>query len=72
MDHNLEVYWKEQGTTPHKLPDCFSLEPVIDFAALARSMGIEGIKAETCEAARKAARTMLETGGPFLVDLNTF
>lgn len=72
LDHNLEVYWKEQGTTPHEPPDCFSLEPVIDFAALARSMGIKGIKAETCEAARKAARTMLEAEGPFLVDLNTF
>lgn len=69
LDQNLEVYWEEQKIPAHQPPDSFSLHPPIDFAGLARSMGVEAVKAETLEEARGAARTLMEARGPFLVDL---
>ena len=51
LDNKMEVNRKEHGILPHQQPDSFSLEPVIDFVTLARSMGINGIKAETKEQA---------------------
>ncbi len=69
LDQNLEVYRKEQGISPHEQPDCFSLEPVIDFVSLARSMGIAGMKAETQEQAAEAAEKLVRLEQAFLVDL---
>lgn len=71
LDQNMEVYWKKQGLPLHQQPECFSLEPMVDFVSLARSMGVEGMKAETPEQAKEAAKAMLTANGPFLVDLNT-
>lgn len=71
LDNNLEVYWRERGITPHSQPDCFSLNPAIDFVALAQSMGIPGQKAHTLEEAKDAARAMMQSEGAFLTDLNT-
>jgi benzoylformate decarboxylase len=70
LDNNLEVYRKEQQIPEHQLPDCFSLEPVIDFVTLARSMGVDGVKVETREDAATAADTLMCADKPFLVDLN--
>ncbi len=69
LDRNLEVYRKEQGIPTHEQPDCFSLEPVIDFVALARSMGIAGMKAQTQEQAAEAAEKLVRSEQAFLVDL---
>lgn len=71
LNQNLEVYRKEQGISPHGQPECFSLEPEIDFAALANAMGVEAVKAQTKEQAKEAARAMMRAEGAFLVDLNT-
>lgn len=71
LDNNLEVYRKEHGILPHQQPDCFSLEPAIDFVTLARSMGINGIKAETKEQAVEVAKMLVHTTEAFLVDLDT-
>lgn len=69
LDQNLEVYWEEQKIPAHQPPDSFSLHSPIDFAGLARSMGVEAVKAETLEEARGAARTLMEARGPFFVNL---
>ena len=71
LDRNLEVYRKEQGILVHEEPESFSLEPVIDFVALARSMGIDGIAAQTREQAKEAAEKMVCAKDAFVVDLNT-
>jgi benzoylformate decarboxylase len=70
LDNNLEVYRKEQQIPQHRLPDCFSLEPVIDFVTLARSMGVDGVKVETRDQAAAAADMLVRADKPFLVDLN--
>jgi benzoylformate decarboxylase len=70
LDNNLEVYRKEHQIPEHQLPDCFSLEPVIDFVTLARSMGVDGVKVETRAQAADAAEMLMRADKPFLVDLN--
>lgn len=71
LDQNINAYWKEQGISAHSYPDCFSLEPMIDFVALARSIGIDGIRVETPEQASDAAEKLLLSKESFIVDLNT-
>lgn len=71
LDNNLDVYRKEQGIPEHQQPDCFSLEPRIDFVEMAKAMGVDGVKAETPEQAVEAAMRMMSSEGAFLVDLKT-
>lgn len=68
---NILQYWQEQvGVEPHAFPTSFDLgDPVIDFAATARSMGVPGIKVERPDQVEPAVRQMLETPGPVLVDM---
>jgi thiamine pyrophosphate-dependent acetolactate synthase large subunit-like protein len=68
---NIMQYWKEQvGVEPHAFPRSFDLgEPTIDFAAMAGSMGVPGIKVERPEQVEAAVRQMLDSKGPFLVDM---
>jgi len=70
LELNIMQYWKEQGIKEHAFPKPFHLtDPVIDFAALAQSMGVPGSKVEKPEQVGPAIRQMLATNGPFLVDL---
>lgn len=71
LKDNILQYWREQvGEPVHKFPSGFDLgDPVIDFAALARSMGVPAVRVAHPENAEAAVRQMLETDGPFLVDM---
>lgn len=71
LDQNLDVYRKQQTGSSGPYPDCFSLAPQINFAMLARSMGVEAVRVDTAEQAENAANRMLDAVGPFLVVLNT-
>ena len=42
--------------------------PLMDFARIARSFGIDGMTVGSCEEVGPALRTAMETEGPFLVD----
>jgi len=68
---NILQYWKEQVAIPeHEFPSAFDLDkPVIDFVAMAQSMGVPGVKVERPEQVGPAIQQMLGTDGPFLVDL---
>ncbi len=68
---NIMQYWKEQvGVPAHTFPHSFELgDPVIDFAALARSMGVPAVCVDRPEDVPNAVKQMLETDGPFLVDM---
>ncbi len=68
---NILQYWKEQvGAEIHEFPHSFDLgDPVIDFAALARSMGVPAVCVDRPEDVAGAVQQMLETDGPFLVDM---
>ena len=68
---NILQYWKDQVAVPeHEFPYGFDLnEPVVDFAALARSMGVLAVRVEKPDQIGPAIQQMLETDGPFLIDL---
>ena len=51
--------------------DMFSLsDPDLDWCKLAAGMGVEGARAESCEALADLLRNSLLRPGPFLIELN--
>ena len=68
---NILQYWREQvGVEPHAFPKSFDLHsPVIDFAALAESMGVPGRRVDSPDQVEAAVQEMLAHEGPFLIDL---
>ncbi len=68
---NILQYWTDQvGAPVHEFPHSFDLgNPVINFAELARSMGVPAVCVDRPEDVPQAVQQMLETDGPFLVDM---
>jgi thiamine pyrophosphate-dependent acetolactate synthase large subunit-like protein len=68
---NILQYWKDQiGEPEHEFPHSFNLgQPVIDFATMAKSMGVPGVRVEKPEQVGPAIRQALTYNGPFLIDL---
>lgn len=68
---NILQYWQEQvGLPVHTFPHSFDLgDPVIDFAKLAESMGVPAVRVNHPDQVEAAVKQMVETDGPFLIDL---
>jgi thiamine pyrophosphate-dependent acetolactate synthase large subunit-like protein len=68
---NILQYWREQvGVEPHGFPRSFDLHsPVIDFAALAESMGVRSARVDHPDQVEAAVREMIDHQGPFLIDM---
>lgn len=67
---NIVQYWKERDIELHEFPKSFDLTgPVVDFAAIAESMGVKGVRVEKPEQIEPAIREALAHKGPFLIDL---
>lgn len=68
---NILQYWQEQvGDPVHEFPHSFDLgDPVINFAKLAESMGVPAVCVSRPEDVEAAVKQMMETDGPFLVDM---
>ncbi|PYE54806.1 thiamine pyrophosphate-binding protein [Deinococcus yavapaiensis] len=67
---NIAQYWRERGLPAHEFPKSFDLhDPIVDFAALSRSMGVPAEKVETPEQVGPAIERMLASDGPYLIDL---
>ncbi|HEX9867552.1 MAG TPA: thiamine pyrophosphate-dependent enzyme, partial [Candidatus Tectomicrobia bacterium] len=45
------------------------MDPEVDFLALARAMGVHGVRADTPDAVAKALREALSRQGPTLIDV---
>ncbi len=72
LDHNIDQYWRDQGIAWHEYPDAFDLtRPEIDFAGLARALGVPAIRVDKPEHVAAAISQMLSHTGPFLIDLDT-
>jgi benzoylformate decarboxylase len=71
LKENILQYWRDQvGVPVHEFPHSFDLDkPVVDFAALSRSMGVPAVCVNHPDQAEAAVRQMLDTDGPFLVDM---
>jgi benzoylformate decarboxylase len=67
---NIQQYWRERGIAEHEFPVSFDLrEPDLDFAGLARSMGVPGVRVERPEQIGPALDEALADDGPRLIDL---
>jgi benzoylformate decarboxylase len=70
LKNNIEHYWQERNIPAHSYPPSFSLlEPTVDFAALAASMGVKAEKIEHADQIKPVIAQMLACQGPFLIDL---
>ncbi len=45
------------------------MDPEVDFLALARAMGVHGVRADTADAVSKALREAIDRNGPTLIDV---
>jgi benzoylformate decarboxylase len=68
---NILQYWQEQvGEAVRPFPKSFELAPpVIDFAALAASLGVAGQRVTHPDEVDAAVAAMLAHDGPYLIDL---
>jgi benzoylformate decarboxylase len=67
---NVQQYWRERGFADHTFPGSFDLgHPEIQFADLARSMGVPGTRVEDAGEVGGAIAEALAEDGPFLIDL---
>ncbi len=67
---NIMQYWKERAIEEHEFPAPFNLtDPIIDFAGLANALGVPGVRVEKPAEIGPAIQQMLETDGPFLIDM---
>ncbi len=72
LNVNIREYWRERGVTPHALPSSFDLShPEIDFAHLARSLGVDAVRVDEAGQVDEAVELMTTGAGPFLVDVRT-
>ena len=67
---NIDVYWKERDIAKHDFPLSFDLSyPPLQFAEMAKSMGVEGVRVEEPGGIAPAIDRALAHRGPFLIDL---
>ncbi|MDY7090372.1 MAG: thiamine pyrophosphate-binding protein [Actinomycetota bacterium] len=72
LNANIDEYWKEQGIEGRRHPHSFDLShPAIDFAALAQSLGADGIRLDKPSQIASTVERMLTTRRPLLIDLQT-
>ena len=72
LDRNIDQYWRDGGIEPHRHPSSFDLTgPELGFVELARGLGVEAVRVEKAAEVGPAVRRMLDSTGPFLVDLVT-
>jgi benzoylformate decarboxylase len=70
LKDNLVVYWRERGINAADFPVPFDIhDPEIDYVALAKGMGVPGVRVSRPAEMAPAIHSMLEHHGPFLIDL---
>lgn len=67
---NMESALRHQGIDPRSIPKPHYYElSGIDYLKIAEGYGVKGVKVEHVEQIRPAIEKMLQTDGPFLIDL---
>lgn len=67
---NISQYWRERGVPAHDFPLSFDLsKPEINFAEMARSMGVPAIRVAKPSDIEPAIDAALAHNGPFLLDV---
>lgn len=66
---NINQYWQEENIKPHEYPDCFSLQPSVDFVKMAQSMSVKAKRMDKAESAEECVRWLLEDNMPALLEI---
>jgi benzoylformate decarboxylase len=67
---NIQQYWRERGIADHDFPPSFDLrQPEIDFASLARALGVDAVRVDNPAQIEPALERLLADDKPFLIDL---
>lgn len=69
LKNNMDAYWSEEHITPHAYPDCFNLNPSIDFVKLAESMSVKAKRLSDIHQAEDTVHWLLEDDLPALVEI---
>ncbi|MGE3267773.1 MAG: thiamine pyrophosphate-binding protein [Chloroflexota bacterium] len=70
LQANISQYWGEQGVTDRPFPLSFDLsKPDLQFAEMAKALGVAGRRVQTAEEIVPAVEEMLAHNGPFLLDV---
>jgi thiamine pyrophosphate-dependent acetolactate synthase large subunit-like protein len=70
LQANISQYWSEQGVTDRPFPLSFDLsKPDLQFAEMAKALGVAGRRVQTAEEIVPAVEEMLAHDGPFLLDV---
>jgi benzoylformate decarboxylase len=70
LQANISAYWQEQGIASHDFPLSFDLsKPEINFAEMARSMGVAAVRVASPRDIEPAIEQALAHDGPFLLDV---
>lgn len=69
LKNNMDAYWSEEHVTPHGYPDCFNLNPSIDFVKLAESMSVKAKRLSDIHQAEDTVHWLLEDDLPALVEI---
>lgn len=66
---NINQYWQEENIKPHEYPDCFSLQPSVDFVKMAQSMSVKAKRMDKAESAEECVSWLLEDNMPALLEI---
>lgn len=70
LQANISQYWSEQGVTDRPFPLSFDLsKPDLQFAEMAKALGVAGRRVQTADEIVPAIEEMLAHNGPFLLDV---
>jgi benzoylformate decarboxylase len=69
LKHNLDTYRLRFDAASNRPYPHMDLSPTLDFVALARGMGVHGVRIEDADALQDAVRAALAAGGPRLVEV---
>lgn len=69
LKNNIDVYWAEEQIAPHAYPDCFSLQPGIDYVRLAEAMHVRSRRLSDAAMAEEAVGWLLCDTAPALLEI---
>lgn len=70
LKDNLVVYWRDMNIQQTTFPPSFDIhDPEVDYVALAKGLGVPGLRVTSPGEMAGAITAMLSHDGPFLIDL---
>lgn len=66
---NMDKYWQEENIKPHEYPDCFSLQPSVNFVKIAQAMSVKAKRMDNPDNAEECVKWLLEDDMPALLEI---